>query len=130
MASYVLDTHACLFALGAPLKLGARARRALARAEARGESVWVPAATAAEIVLLRELGRTALGLSALQEAFELTCWKFLPMDLDQIDAFSTLGQIRDPFDRLIIAAARCARAKLITRDAAIADLGLVDVVWR
>lgn len=129
MANYVLDTHACLFALAAPKKLGQRARRALDQADQKGHTVWLPAAVAAEVVLLKELGRTALGLPALREAFERTCWRFLPLDLRQVDEFAGLSAIRDPFDRLIVAAARSVGAKLVTRDARLEELGLVEIVW-
>jgi len=129
VAEYVLDTHACLFALGAPRRLGRQARNALERADRRGETVWLPAAVAAEVVMLKELGRTELGLPDLREAFETTSWRFLPLDLDQVDEFSALGAIRDPFDRLILAATRRTGAKLISRDGRLAESGLVDVVW-
>jgi PIN domain nuclease of toxin-antitoxin system len=130
MAEYVLDTHACIFALAAPAKLGQRARRALKRAELERVSVWIPVAAAAEIVLLRELGRTDLGLPSLRAACERSSsWRVLPLDLEQIDEFASLATIRDPFDRLIVAAARRLRAKLVSRDAAIAESGLVDTIW-
>lgn len=129
MAEYVLDTHACLFALAAPKKLGRRARRALQLADAHGTCVWLPAAVAAEVVLLHELGRTDLGMPALRDVLEQSCWRFLPLDLRQIDEFAALTAIRDPFDRLIVAAARSVGAKLISRDAALQELGLVDVIW-
>ena len=129
MAEYVLDTHACLFALGAPGRLGRRARSALDQAEQRGETVWVPAAVAAEVVVLKGLGRTDLGLPALREAFASTTWRFLPLDLDQVDEFAALGTLQDPFDRLIVAAARRTGARLISRDRRLADSGLVDVLW-
>jgi len=129
MAEYVLDTHACLFALAAPKKLGRRARRALDQADAQGQDVWLPAAVAAEVVMLKELGRTDLGVPALRQALEHSCWRFLPLDLRQIDEFAALTAIRDPFDRLIVAAARSTGAKLISRDAALQKLGLVEVIW-
>ena len=129
MADYVLDTHACLFALAAPQKLGSKARRALEQAPVRGGTVWVPAAASAEIVMLKQLGRTDLGVPALRVAFERAGWRFLPLDFEQIDEFAALGSIRDPFDRLIVAASRRTGAKLISRDTALEELGLVDVVW-
>jgi len=129
MADLLLDTHACLFALAAPRKLGRRARRLLDEADQRGRNVWIPAVAVAEVVMLKELGRTDLGLPALARACEQTCWQFLPMDLPQVDEFAALAAIRDPFDRFIVAASRCVGAKLVSRDAALADLGLVDVVW-
>jgi PIN domain nuclease of toxin-antitoxin system len=129
MAEYLLDTHACLYALAAPKKLGRRARRALDQADQKGHAVWLPAAVAAEVVILKELGRSELGLPALRTAFENSCWCFLPLDLRQIDEFAGLSAIRDPFDRLIVAAARSVGARLITRDATLAELGLVDIIW-
>jgi PIN domain nuclease of toxin-antitoxin system len=129
VSEYVLDTHACLFALAAPAKLGRRARSALRRADELGETVWLPAAVVAEVVMLKELGRTELGLPALREAFAGTCWRFLPLDLDQLDEFAALTGIRDPFDRLIVAATRRTGAKLISRDRRLSETGLVDVTW-
>jgi PIN domain nuclease of toxin-antitoxin system len=130
VADYVLDTHACVFALAAPNKLGQRARRALKRAEIERKGVWIPAAAAAEIVLLHELGRMDLGLPALRAACDRSAsWHVLPLDIEQIDEFASLAAIRDPFDRLIVAAARRLRAKLITRDALIEQSGLVETIW-
>jgi PIN domain nuclease of toxin-antitoxin system len=130
MPNYVLDTHACLFALGAPKKLGRRARRAIEAAEAEGDVIFVPAIVASEIVLLNELGRTELSLPKLRAALDASSsWRFLAIDLAQIDGFSSLSGIRDPFDRLIVSAARCTGSKLVSKDATIAELGLVDVVW-
>ena len=129
MAEYLLDTHTCLFALAAPKKLGRRARRVLDQADQKGHTVWLPAAVAAEVVMLKELGRTELGLPALCEVFENSCWRFLALDLRQINEFAGLSAIRDPFDRLIVAAARSVEARLITRDATLEDLGLVDIIW-
>jgi PIN domain nuclease of toxin-antitoxin system len=130
VADYVLDTHACVFALAAPNKLGQRARRALKRAELERRAVWIPAAAAAEIVLLHELGRMDLGLPALRAASESSAsWRVLPLDIEQIDEFASLAAVRDPFDRLIVAAARRLRAKLISRDAQIEASGLVETIW-
>ncbi len=130
MAEYVLDTHACLFALSAPKKLGERARKALRRVEQGREQAWVPAAVVAEVVMLHELRRTDIGLSELRETFDVAPgFAFLPMDLDQLDHFSAHGSIRDPFDRLIVAAARSVGAKLITKDERIIELRVVPTLW-
>lgn len=130
MARYVLDTHACVFALAAPKKLGTRAKRVLSRAQAGRDEVRIPAAVAAEVILLKELGRTDIGLPELQAAFAApSSWRFLPLDIDQLDEFSALAAIRDPFDRLIVAAARATSSRLVSRDGNLTDLGLVDTVW-
>lgn len=130
MAGYVLDTHACVFSLVAPQKLGAKASRALEKVEAGASVAWIPAAVVAEIVLLRELGRIEFGLAQLKTAMEeASGLRFLPLDLRQLDEFAALGAIRDPFDRLIVGAARAASAKLVTRDRAIGEQGLVQTLW-
>lgn len=129
-SGYVLDTHAVVFALVAPAKLGRKARSAMqAVEEGRGEA-WIPAAVVAEIVLLRELGRIGIGLAHLKTATEEGAgMRFLPLDLRQLDEFAALGAIRDPFDRLIVSAARGVGAKLVTRDGSLEESSLVQTVW-
>jgi len=114
----------------APRKLGGKARRALQAVEAGRAEAWIPAAVAAEIVMLRELGRIDIGLAHLKTALESAPGlRFLPMDLNQLDEFAALGAIRDPFDRLIVSASRAVGAKLVTRDDSLQDQGLVQTIW-
>jgi PIN domain nuclease of toxin-antitoxin system len=40
-----------------------------------------------------------------------------------------VGEIRDPFDRLIVSAARHLRAALLTRDSRLEWSGLVETIW-
>jgi PIN domain nuclease of toxin-antitoxin system len=130
MLRYVLDTHACVFSLVAPSKLGARAKRALRSVETGGGVAWVPAAVVAEILLLRELGRIDIGLAHLKTAFDQAPgFRFSALDMRQLDEFAALGAIRDPFDRLIVSATRVLEAKLVTKDQSIGELGLVQTVW-
>lgn len=91
---------------------------------------WIPAAVAAEIVLLKELGRIEIGLPDLKVALEhAPGLRFLPLDLRQLDEFAALGVLRDAFDRLIVGAARAVDAKLLTKDTNLQDFGLVHTVW-
>jgi hypothetical protein len=53
----------------------------------------------------------------------------LPHDLPQTLEFSLLRALDDPFDRMIVAAARAMRRPLVTADPRLADSGLVDVIW-
>lgn len=130
MVSYVLDTHTLVLSLAAPAKLGRKARRALRSVEEGDGEAWIPAAVAAEIVLLRELGRIGFGLPQVKSATEETPGlRFLSLDFPQLDEFAALGAIRDPFDRLIVAAARAVRAKLISKESGFAEQGLVQTVW-
>lgn len=130
MSDVVLDTHACVFALTAPERLGAAARKLLKACESGRGTALIPAVVVAEIVLLRELGRIGLGLPELRTALARTpALRFLQMDLAQLDEFSALTAIREPFDRFIVSAARAVDATLLTKDRGLADSGLVRVAW-
>ncbi len=127
---YVVDTHALVFMLTAPRKLGTDARAALGRVEAGRDQAFVPAAVVTEILILRDLGRVRVGLPELRKATESAPGlRFLPLDLPQLDHFAALVALRDPFDRLIVSAARAMGAALVTRDGDIAESGLVETVW-
>jgi PIN domain nuclease of toxin-antitoxin system len=119
-----------VFLLAAPRKLGADARRALERVESGRDEAWVPAAVVAEIVLIHELGRIKIGLPQLRETLDsIPGLRFLSLDLQQLDQFVSLTAIRDPFDRLIMSAARSLNAELISRDEGLGESGLVRIVW-
>lgn len=129
-SEYVLDTHALVFALASPSKLGAAARKAFRRIESGHDVAWIPAAVAAEVVLLRELGRIEIGLAELKDVMEeVPTLRFLPTELKQVEDFAALGTVREAFDRFVIAAARSVGGKLITRDQRIVNSGLVQTVW-
>ncbi|MBN2494467.1 MAG: PIN domain-containing protein [Deltaproteobacteria bacterium] len=131
MADFVLDTHACVYCLAAPHKLGPAARAAMESVEQGHGIAWVPAAVAAEVILLKELGRIGIGLPELREAMEASaCFRFLPLDLHQLDDFAAHRSTRDPFDRFILSAARTIGAKLLTKDRALVESGLVQTVWK
>ena len=130
MPDFVLDTHACVYALTAPDRLGKGARRALKQVEAGRAVAWIPAAVVAEIVLLRELDRVRIGLPELRSVVDSTSsFRFLALDLPQLDEFAAHTAIRDPFDRLIVSACRAVDAKLITRDEALTENGLIATLW-
>ena len=116
--------------LAAPDQLGTKARAAIQAIEAGRAQGFLPAAAVAEIVMLRGLGRTDVGLPELRGAIG-ACprLRFLALDLEQLDEFAALGALRDPFDRLIVAATRQQRARLLSRDGAVAGSGLVETVW-
>jgi len=125
-----VDTHALVWYLSKPRRLGRAAARLLRRADAGRVTVLVPAIVAVELSLLREAGRDTVGvpqleaLVAAQPAFQM-----LALDLAQAREFALLQSVRDPFDRMVLAAARAAGAPLITADTELHNLALVEVVW-
>lgn len=130
MSQYVLDTHTVVYALSSPKKLGRKAAAALKRVECGKERAWIPAAVVSEICILRELSRIEFGLPELKGLWETPGpISFLPLDLNQLDIFSTLAHIRDPFDRLIVSAARSVSAKLISKDRMLTHSAIVKTLW-
>jgi PIN domain nuclease of toxin-antitoxin system len=116
--------------LTAPARLGPAAKRLLKKVEAGHITAWIPAAVVAELVLLKELGRIAIGLPELRIAMEQAAsLRFLALDWRQLDEFAAHLAMRDPFDRLIVSACRVIDATLITRDTALQASGLVRTVW-
>ena len=54
-----------------------------------------------------------------------------PIDEAVADAFATIDRsaVADPWDRLIMATAMTLNAPLITRDALIRQVGVVETIW-
>jgi PIN domain nuclease of toxin-antitoxin system len=128
--SYVLDTHACIFALAAPDKLGRGAVMALRAVEAGRATAWIPAAVLAEVALLHERDRVGIGVADVRAAMASTQGlRFLPLDLRQIEEFAAHRQVPELFDRWILAAGRATHAQLVTMDSVLAESGLIPTIW-
>jgi PIN domain nuclease of toxin-antitoxin system len=127
--AYVLDTHALLWHVRGR-RVGRAAERALREIDRGASRALIPAIVPIEIALLRERGRSGVGIPELEATFERNpALQVLPLDLGQAREFALLPSVRDPFDRLVVAAARVARCALVTADEQIAASGLVRVVW-
>jgi PIN domain nuclease of toxin-antitoxin system len=125
-----IDTHALIWYLSRPKRLGRAAARRLREADAGRCEIFVPAIVLVELTLLREAGRNVIGvpqveaLLAAQPAFQLQ-----PLDMAQATEFALLDSLPDPFDRLIVAAARSADVPLISADTVIDASALVETIW-
>ena len=130
MRQACIDTHALVWYLSRPKRLGRAAARLLREADAGRAQIFVPAIVPIELTLLREAGRNVVGapqvaaLLAAQPAFQLQ-----PLEITQASEFVLLESVADPFDRLIVAAARGAGVPLITADMAIDESALVETIW-
>jgi PIN domain nuclease of toxin-antitoxin system len=127
--AYVLDTHAFVWYVRGR-RVGKAARRALHEIDRGRSRAWVPAVVAVELALLRERGRSTIGVPELEATMERNPQvQILPLDLAQAREFALIPGVRDPFDRIIVAAARSVRCPLLTADGAIVSSGLVRVMW-
>jgi PIN domain nuclease of toxin-antitoxin system len=112
--------------------LGPKARAQFAGAEAGQSLVYVPAAVMWEVGLLARAVR--INLRRPVRAFFADLFSnpaYQPHDLTAAQVFDAdeLRFTRDPFDALIVAAARDLDLPLVTRDAAIRESGSVRVLW-
>ncbi len=136
----LLDTHIALWAVTDSPRLGAVARALILAPE---NSIHVSAASVWEIAINYALhmarvgsagsrgertGRGDMPVSAdhAAELFAMSDYQSLPINWSHARAVSTLPNVKshaDPFDRMLVAQARCEAMTLLTRDSAVADYG-------
>lgn len=129
MITLVADTHALVWHLTDPKRLGRSARRAFGGADTGHRLCYVPAIVIIELWLLYERGRLRVGpLQVLETLASHPGFAVLALDVEQAVEFGSLTAIRDPMDRLVVAAARATGSRLLSADDALGGHG-VDRVW-
>ena len=130
MKEYVLDTHVFVWWVSKPGRLGSEAKKVLRKVDAGRARAWIPSIVGVELTLIGEAGRLALGVAELDAVVRRNDEvRILTHDLAQAAEFAILRSLADPFDRMVVAAARATDRPLITADTNIAASGLVDVIW-
>jgi PIN domain nuclease of toxin-antitoxin system len=124
-----IDTHALIWHATRPKRLGRAAARWLREADAGRAEIAIPAIIPIELTLLREAGRDVLGMQQIEILLDQGPFVLQALELAQALEFARLDTIADPFDRMIIAAARAADVPLITGDEAITASALVEIIW-
>ena len=108
----------------ADVRLGKATQRIIAKSE-----IVVSTASIWEMVLKNAKGKLPLPQGSITEQFEAQGFVLLPILPRHIETVRSLASKHaDPFDRLLIAQAYDERLTLLTRDAAILELGLDGVV--
>ena len=124
MKRYLLDTHLIYWWMTADARLGKDTQRIIAKSE-----IVVSTASIWEMVLKNAKGKLPLPQGSITEQLEAQGFALLPILPRHIEAARSLTCTHaDPFDRLLIAQAYDERLTLLTRDAAILELGLASVV--
>jgi len=127
----VTDTHALLYH-AAGRGLGPKAAAVFQAAEARRAVIYVPIAVIWEVTLLARAGKINLRRTPRVFFVDLfTNVAYQPYDLTREQVFEAdeLRFTRDPFDGLIVAAARALELPLLTRDTVIVASQAVTVMW-
>jgi len=121
---YLLDTHLIYWWMTADARLGKATKRIIAKSE-----IVVSTASVWEMVLKNARGKLPLPQGTITEQLEAQGFILLPILPRHIEAVRSLTRAPpDPFDRLLLAQAQDERLTLLTRDAAILELGLDGVV--
>lgn len=134
MPVYIADTHALIWRLVAPDRLGARASDAFDKADAGQAEICVPAVVLAEMVMVAEKGRVpGWGLDEVRcfarAAKASTNYHLSILTPELVMTASDLPVIPDIFDRLIAAEALGRAAILISRDQTLAAARDIEVRW-
>ena len=126
----LLDTHIVVRWLTNPKKLSREQSRVLESAIRQAEPLTLSAISLLEIALLGSGGKLGLKV-ALEELFEdlqSPVFQILPLTYEVAAEVVSLGVLRDPADRAIVATARVHRLRLVTSDQRITESKLVAVV--
>jgi len=90
----------------------------------------VPTIVLAEALYLAEKNRLALGLSAILDRLaKMGGFEIAPFDLFVLKGMEALPASLEMHDRIILATARAWGAKLISKDEALRESGLVELAW-
>jgi PIN domain nuclease of toxin-antitoxin system len=128
----VTDTHALLLHAAGGRALGRRAAAHFDACERQQALVYIPAAVVWEVSLLARASRVNLRRPTrdfFADLFSNPAYHALDLGLEQVYVADELRFTRDPFDALIVAAARALGLALLTSDEAIRAAGVVRVIW-
>lgn len=128
----VADTHALIFHAGGSAVLGPKARAHFAASEAQRALTYIPVIVMWECALLSRAVRINLRRPLRQffdDLFSNPAYQPLDLTAAQVLLADELRFTKDPFDALIVAAARDLGIPLITRDQTIRDAGVVKTIW-
>ena len=125
----LLDTHALIWAVDQPDRLGTRARPAV---EDASNELLISAATIWEIAIKTGLGKLTLSVPYLEwmnRAIGDLGSTILPITVEYADVQAKLPSYhRDPFDRMLIAQAIAEKISLVANEEAFDQYG-VSRLW-
>jgi PIN domain nuclease of toxin-antitoxin system len=117
----LLDTHVVLWWLADDRNLSPRA---IAFIEDDENEFFVSSISVWEIVIKAQLGKIDADVEELRPACVAAGFGSLAFDLDDAVEVAKLPPLhRDPFDRALVAQARCNGLRLLTSDARVMDYG-------
>ena len=133
MSSVLVDTHILVWWRTEPERLSRVQAQVLTELERRGRPLLMSAVTLRELAKLGERNRLQLGIPWdlwLEEMEASPLLGILPLTARIAAESVRLGADfpKDPFDRIIVATARCHGLRLMTADAQIRRWGKVPLI--
>ena len=127
---FLLDTHVAVRWLIDARKLSREQIRVLEGAVRRTEPLALSAISLLEIAVLTSERKRRLNasLNELFDQLQSPVFQILPLTYEVATEAASLGNLRDPADRAIVATARVHRLTLLTSDQRIIESKLVPVV--
>ncbi len=128
----VTDTHPLIFHAAGGSRLGRRAAAFFSKCENGDATIYVPASVMWECSVLVRVGKINLKRSArafFDDLFSNPSYQPVDITPEQIFLAEESRFNADPFDGLIVAAARMLNLPLITRDQAITGSGYIKTIW-
>ena len=129
-----LDTHAWIWLINEPDRLGAAARNAVKRHRRSRDAFLISSISTWEIYMLAAKKRLVMAMAPeiwISRCEQLSFLRFCPVDtiIARISVTACTGLHGDPADRFIVATALQHGASLITCDKKIHRSGLVKCIW-
>lgn len=126
---FLLDTHVVVRWLIDAKKLSREQIRAIEGAVRRTEPLALSALSLLEIAVLASDGKLKIALDEFLQSLEANpVFRVLPLTYNIASEVASLGRLRDPADRAIVATARVHRLALVTSDQRIIESNLVTVI--
>jgi len=130
MPTYVTDTHSLVWYLSDAPQLSPAARRAFDEAIGNRARIVVPVIVIAELIFMVERRRVQVDVHQIVRRISAAPnYEIVPLSLERVLDLQTVTAIPGMHDRIIVCEALAYSAKLITRDEAIRQAGIVEVVW-
>lgn len=130
---YVADTHALLWHLFKPSRLGSSAKEALQDVDNNEATLYVPVVVIAEALMVIEKkriqGTKKQFEKIMQQMTNSSNYQIGELTLEIVLLAAKMTQLSGIFDRLIVAEAQAINAPLLTRDVEITASNLVPVIW-
>jgi len=126
--SYVTDTHSLVWYFSDNPRLSRKALKAFEKTIENG-SIIIPIVLA-EIMYIARKGRIEMTYAeTVKRIEEMENFEIVPLDMEILNIADKIKTELEMHDKLIAATALFFKVPLITRDEALKDSGLCDVIW-